>query len=293
MASLEEVTKTLQEYINNPLFVFKICKNSIVVLKKLEDTITNESRSDVVDKNYAKFRGNKFYVEKIINLTTLEEMKEDTNWIHFKKNITYVSGTTVEELGFESKLDQVCAQGIHYFLTLEPAYYYYMVFPLHGTCKEWHDNGQKAKEYNRKNRMFDGKYEEWYRNGQKAKECNYVNDILDGKYEAWHENGQQKKLCNYVDGMLDGNYKQWYNNGQIESECVYKDRKLDGIHREWYDNTQIKLECTYKDNFLDGLCTGWYENGQKAKECNYKNNNVVGTYKQWHENGKMIVERNY
>ena len=52
---------------NDSSYVFKSCSRDwIVVLQKLPDTITNESRS-VVDLNCAKFRANKLFVVDIIH----------------------------------------------------------------------------------------------------------------------------------------------------------------------------------------------------------------------------------
>ena len=51
----------------DPLYVFKSCSRDwIVVLQKLADTITNESRP-VVDADCAKFRANKLQVVDIIH----------------------------------------------------------------------------------------------------------------------------------------------------------------------------------------------------------------------------------
>ena len=64
MDTLKELCK---EYIVDPKYVFKSCGNYIVVLQKLLDTITNESRSDVSNAMYANYRANKLRVILIIN----------------------------------------------------------------------------------------------------------------------------------------------------------------------------------------------------------------------------------
>ena len=57
-----------KQYNNDPLIVFKSCQIEwIVILKKLSDTITNESRSSAIDIQHAKYRGNKFLVIDIVN----------------------------------------------------------------------------------------------------------------------------------------------------------------------------------------------------------------------------------
>jgi hypothetical protein len=60
---LKQLTEELVDYINDTKYVYKTCGNFIVVLEKLEDTLTNENRSNVSqngdDKLYAKYRANK------------------------------------------------------------------------------------------------------------------------------------------------------------------------------------------------------------------------------------------
>src|SRR5438552_1369387 len=68
----------------NPLYVYKMCtsfnnnngkleKNEwLVIMKKLPDTVTNESRKNAFNCKYAKYRANKLEVIEIINVKNLQ-----------------------------------------------------------------------------------------------------------------------------------------------------------------------------------------------------------------------------
>src|SRR5258705_13846712 len=66
--TLRQILDICLTYISDDRYVYKRCHNGlIVILEKTENTITNESRSSVVDSQYAKFRGNEFDVVVIFD----------------------------------------------------------------------------------------------------------------------------------------------------------------------------------------------------------------------------------
>src|SRR6185503_11442335 len=71
--TFERIKKLVNnEYMSDPNCVYKICKSLfnkyLVVLQKQEGVLTNESRHDIFDPNYAKFRSNGLLVKQIIQL---------------------------------------------------------------------------------------------------------------------------------------------------------------------------------------------------------------------------------
>uniref|UniRef100_A0A6C0ECJ5 Uncharacterized protein n=1 Tax=viral metagenome TaxID=1070528 RepID=A0A6C0ECJ5_9ZZZZ len=166
MATIQQVKEKLNKYDGNQLYVFKKCSNSIVTLKKLEDTITNEKRRNVVNKKYAKFRGNKFYVENIFNIVTLEEEKSVKS-VYKNSQLTYVMGEIIEEKDYDTDIHKICSAGIHYFLTIEPAYYL---------------------ELDR--RTFNGDHFVWFDNGQLYQYSQYIDGKVNGTVRQWSEYGQ-------------------------------------------------------------------------------------------------------
>lgn len=104
--------------------VFKSCKNYIVYLQKLYDTITNETRHKVYDKQHAKFRGNKFLVVKIIHKVDNTEIDECANTFYENKIIKYIKNKIIEEKNYDYNKEIIDSEGIHYFLTEKTAKYF-------------------------------------------------------------------------------------------------------------------------------------------------------------------------
>ena len=213
----------------NDRTVFKQCGNCIVMLEKLEDTLTNESRSNIIDRRYAKFRANKLLVKKIVDVTTLEELDKVYNFLlgsKFNGKMKYTVGQIVSVDDYDTDLEIVCSTGIHYFLTLERAYRHLCKKSINnGIYVYWFPNGQKFAECSivdgKFDGKFDGKYEEWYENGQKKIECNYINGKTYGKYEKWYPSGQKCKECNYINNKCHHRYESWHANGKKKRDCNY------------------------------------------------------------------------
>ena len=105
-------------------YVFKSCShNWIVVLQKLPDTITNESRS-VVDADCAKFRANKLRVVVIIHkfdqTNTCDSIR---NSAYADKKMEYKRGKIIEVEDFDKNLNEVYTTGIHYYKTMKAAFH--------------------------------------------------------------------------------------------------------------------------------------------------------------------------
>ncbi len=126
----------------NQGFVFKRCSIYIVVLEKpIENFKCNESRNNVEDANYAKFRGNFFIVKDIINGETYEHIEKITHRNWFCSPTVYEVGKETFPDSFNENLNEICTHGIHYFLTLLAAYSYEYL-PQNGI---WHCFGDSGK----------------------------------------------------------------------------------------------------------------------------------------------------
>jgi len=199
--NLIDIKKKYENLINSRNCVFKKCKSCIVILEKLNDTITNESRGDIFDDKCAQFRANKLLVLKIFNIVSLTELASIDNSIYPSKQIKYLVGNVIEEKNFNTDLNKIHTEGIHYYKTIEPAYY-------------------KNLQLN----DYTGKYYEWHENGAKKLECEYFAGNLSGMYAKWFSNGKKLELCEYVDGKLHGRFQEWSINGVIYiDERLYND----------------------------------------------------------------------
>ncbi len=148
--------EALKDYMNKG-YVFKKCYGAtkekyytcLVVLKKpLEDFKCNESRKDVVDKNFAKFRCNGLItvaIYDLINEEFIDLLEHDLMTCFGYKKIFYqVNKLSIPDL-YDENLDIVCTSGIHYFLTLEAALNYGDQYFKNENFIAYQDNGQKIK----------------------------------------------------------------------------------------------------------------------------------------------------
>lgn len=153
-----------------PEYVYKSCcensgPNYLVILEKLEDTLTNEARTGVVDATYAKFRADKLKVVGIIDTSYPDKKPAMITHVNkdLGKSLVYIVGQIVLPDHFDPDIDVVCATGIHYFKSLEAAFFYNIRNTIRytGPLKHWHDNGQLKKRYN----YVNGEFKESMRNG--------------------------------------------------------------------------------------------------------------------------------
>lgn len=122
---------------------------AVVTLEIPEDALTNLDRAVVVCRDTAKFRCNKAKTLRVHDPVTGEEFRAAASaWDNRQTN--YIVGQTLFVSNYDIRPDVVCATGIHFFLTEEPARYYLhhtkmktvpeMVKKLE-TSKFYHENG--------------------------------------------------------------------------------------------------------------------------------------------------------
>jgi antitoxin component YwqK of YwqJK toxin-antitoxin module len=220
---LDKIKEKLSKYLLNPNYVFKYCDNKIIVLEKLPDTITNESRQGIVDLNYAKNRASHLKVILIFDITNVDNeydsVESDTvNKLTYKKNeIAYPDK-------FDSDLDKVCTNGIHYYKSIEPIFHIYLSLISYrgytGTICTWHPNGQKsfACEYDK---YKNGHCTCWYPNGTIQKTGNYLKDNKNEYWTYWYENGIKRKEEFYNRGTKKGVWTYYDENGKMSSQVFH------------------------------------------------------------------------
>jgi antitoxin component YwqK of YwqJK toxin-antitoxin module len=228
-----------QKYSSEEGYVFKSCSTDwIVVLQKLPDTKTNESRSGIKDSMYAKVRANKLLVVDIVHKLTGQITNEIVNSVHSDKIITYKTNEVIEASDFDNNLDEICSTGIHYFKSVESAFYYETPDDYRGQHKCWYDNGNLIGT------------------------CWVVNGKSDGPCTTWYKNGQLHRKYTFKNGILDGPFKEWYGSGQQNVEGMMKNNKQNGLWKVWHENGQLKEECSFNTGLVEGLYKCWDENGQ-------------------------------
>jgi antitoxin component YwqK of YwqJK toxin-antitoxin module len=269
--NLDIINSLYNYYVEDDQFVYKSCESEwIVILRKLKDTITNENRWDIVNIKFAKFRANKLEVVLIINKNDPTIITKQISNSNYKSKITYKVGEIVIINDYDMNLSNVCSTGIHYFKTIECAYYF--------------DNEKKCI----------GNYKKWFNDGTLCKQCYYdQNNNLIGDYNEWFDNGNYKKKCNYKDGLLNGEYKEWYRSSFFLYRCItstYLNGNLEGTFYMWYEKgNYLWLKCEYQNGQLNGAYQKFHPNGKIWINANYVNG-VRKKFTEYTKNGKILFD---
>jgi hypothetical protein len=189
--SLKDLEKICEQYSDD--CVYKSCLGRyFIVLEKMQTTQTNEMRKSAVDWRYAKYRGDGFLVLRIIDLLGLEETVETIENEMDGKTTVYTVGRIAVPDNFDQNLEKVCCSGIHYYTTIEPAYY------------------RAAKQSD----CFSGTMVEHYNNGEMRSGGVMLNGMKTGIWTIFSLN--DSKSC--------GNYKyeEEYSNGRLIRRTKYR-----------------------------------------------------------------------
>lgn len=210
----------------------------------------NEKRKNVVVKEMAKYRCSEV---KVLSITDIDGILYDIGFSMYKWSFSYEVGKIIKT-NYDTNIENVCSEGIHYFKNKERALRYYETVMS--------DN-------------FTGKYEKFYDNGVLEFEKNYKNGLLDGCYTRRHENGVVSVRKHYINGLLDGIYESWYDNSKIHFKEHYINDKRDGESLGWYNNGQLSWQKHYKNGRLDGECKRWNLDGTLEYIKNYKDGEFI------------------
>ena len=120
---------------------------SYVVKLEIGD-INNENRDGIVDTEHAEYRCKE---AKVLDILTVDGISASIEKIasNYDSKFIYRKGECAAEPNWDSNLDVVCSEGIHYFKTFDQAKWYTFngLQTYTGMCKEWHDNGQMKMEW--------------------------------------------------------------------------------------------------------------------------------------------------
>jgi antitoxin component YwqK of YwqJK toxin-antitoxin module len=250
---MDHLITACSEYISNPKYVFKSCGNYIVVLEKLCYTKTNESRSNIADPKYAKYRANKLKTILIINkFDPSDVITEIQNSFHTEKKVVYRTNEIIKIYTYDYDLDVVCTRGIHYFRTIEQSFFWELL---------------------KFNPTFTGKFIQWHENGNKEFEGEYKEGKMEGIWIEWHANGTKLNEGEYKEGKEEGKWIQWCENGTKCLEGEFKGGKMEGKWIHSYKDGKIKIEEEYKEGKREGKWIKWDYNGFKVIEGEYKEGN--------------------
>jgi antitoxin component YwqK of YwqJK toxin-antitoxin module len=289
MNMLDYLKTEYKQYIDDPMHVYKSCDDTwLVIMRKLLDTITNEGRDNVEDANYAKFRANKLKVIKIINLTDGSLINSIENRFDHS-SVTYAIDTIVFPNRYDMDKNKICTNGIHYFKTLDAAFYYqvslYNQPNFTGVWRSFHDNGNIFTEEMYINGLLNGPFTEWNVYGIKTCEGEHLNDNKENNWISWYNDGTKHSEGNYVNNDRHGHWTHFYGNGNKEYEGEYANDRKHGRWTYFYPNGDKKSEGEYIDDkrenewiFWDhtgATFTKFYKNGIDQSDKNNKYSKYV------------------
>jgi antitoxin component YwqK of YwqJK toxin-antitoxin module len=281
--------KRLYPHFLSPEFVFKSVtiptkKSSlkrIIVLKKVSSTITNLGRKSIIDITNAQGRGSEFYVQEILDKDipskTYTCTKNHIGYIGIQYvlngKMEYVKGQNIKVSDFDFDLENNNSKGIHFFNSLDDAFYDYNVPRVIIPQKEKDMKDAKNKSEIQVNSFTKpfivkthtpegsilsrsvypfGKQEYWWYNSQhKLSEyftklydydIAYGSEITTGVAKQWHQNGKLRVECNFAENG--------YNISENINNMItrYYDDILHGNFIEFYDNNCIKLKGQFDNN---------------------------------------------
>jgi antitoxin component YwqK of YwqJK toxin-antitoxin module len=222
---LEQLKKICTKYTNwyYGEHVFGICNDYLIVMKKHHDSIINENRENIFDKNYVKYTTNVLDVVAIYNINTLEQYFGTVSYVNKDFKVCFKSGCPVYADQYEFNKDNAGFDvGIAYYKTIERAFYA-RDLPLHynGEWIEWYDNGQQMSTCNYctiidqiisfnsepiYKKIKTGLYTKWYKNGNLAEVGEYSKDNRTGKWTFYDENGKIREEGEYSNGFRTGKW---------------------------------------------------------------------------------------
>ncbi len=140
----------------------------------LENNANNMNRSSIVDRQFAKMRCQKAKVLKIENMYSGESLPDDfTCYSQYDNSFAYKKDEIVSVSNFDTDIDNVCAAGIHFFLSIEAVHYYDALLNL-STFDSTINSGNLIPV-----KKFDN-------NGRLLVSCEYLNGKRHGNY-LWND----------------------------------------------------------------------------------------------------------
>lgn len=257
--------------------LYKRCgRDIIIVLEYTNNTQHNEERKGIVDINFAKFRASELNVIDILNISTNERLKSFAHsWSNSKQskiNIKYTINEIIKpNKPFDENIQKVCASGIHYFKSIDAAFYYiyvnknfnnysgdWIISNPNGSIHERHEfeNNKVVARYNHKGIKFEST--DWksqtktfyYSNGaiKTRSEFRILNGIKQkhGEYRQWSKNETILTIGKYTCDHKSGNWEHYFSNGGIESIGRYFCGKKIQLWKFFDENEQLVLTRYYK-----------------------------------------------
>ncbi|BDS13963.1 hypothetical protein [Aureispira anguillae] len=163
---------------------------------------------------------------------------------------------------------------------------YYSFGFLHGSSKQFYENGQLKSSCSYNMDTLEGIAQEYYPNGQLKNNGTYHHNKVSGLYQSYHSNGQLASEQNFIAGVLNDTQKTFYKNSQLKSLHYYEKGKKIGSCKTYHPNGQLKSSCTFnKDE--QGLYQSYHPNGQLKETGQLNKERKDGLWNTYYPNGNL------
>jgi antitoxin component YwqK of YwqJK toxin-antitoxin module len=176
---------------------------------KMDDTIDNEARTDVFDYKHALFRANKLKVSKIFDKFNINKT------IDKLEGTLYESGKIIEDSAFDTDIDNIHADGIYYFKSIDACIFYEIPTKFNGIFVHYDENGEIFGVGNALNGVINGVYYTYFKHDEYTQndvnDCgnvtkisgfiNYYNGVKHGKTVKYYPNGEIYEIGNFLHGF--------------------------------------------------------------------------------------------
>ena len=249
----------------------------IITLEIPDDALHNIDRSSVIQKETAAYRCNKARVldisdAKDISIKYTEAnsgVLEENTW---KFNLFYKVGKIVEEPSFDTNIENICTEGIHFFLSRKLAEDYYNENKENTYSLE---TGLLLQRRTMLEGMLHGIYEEWYPTGKKKLEQEVKEGVAHGLTKEYDEQGVLHKEYNLENGLLEGTFWENYPSGTRKVKKNFIKNSETGIHYEWHPNGYLFWRCAVKDGQFEGLFEAWDLLGNSKGSVVFENGKII------------------
>ncbi len=255
--------------------LYKKCSDSIiVVLEYTENTKHTERRRHINFDNahFAKFRASELKVIDILDFKTNQKLTTyEHSWQKNSKTteifqIQYIVGEIIRPInGFETDINKICAAGIHYFKSLDAAFYY----------------GEMPENYS-------GQWRTSNSDGSRLSRKIYEN----GKMIA-HYNSNDRKLKT-IDWKLQ-KVEEYFHDGVLMEMYEFKNvpTKRHGEYQRFLASGKLVTRGKYKYNERNGEWEYYFMNGNIESIGNYCSGKKRGQWKYFDENENIVMTRHY
>ena len=292
----EKIKSLCSIYENDDNYVYSASNNYFMILKKIDSTLTNENRKNIMNIKYACYKANELYVVCIYNRHNPSKIQ---NAIKIKKE---KFGLFCFEIGKMTCCDNVVNyQDLYlgYYKTPERAFYGKLKLSdfqkKDGIFKKWSISGLLKTKYTYVNGHFEGIIHRKYSNMVNKEKYMCINGKKHGTYMLWNRNGYLKKKSTYTHGILNGENEQYYDNCKIKSVGDFKNGKKNGIWKTYYYSGNIETVCSYEKGELNGRCVTYNDDvnlGLKVDKY-YKNNKLNGFLTKYSDDGEILDKKCY